>query len=49
MGKVITTHLVDGDPRGIRNVFISNKICNMYVIPRQQILEVWFEKNFSIV
>lgn len=36
MGKVITTHLVDGDPRGIRNVFISNKICNMYVIPRQQ-------------
>lgn len=36
MGKVITTHLVNGDPRGIRNVFISNKICNMYVIPRQQ-------------
>lgn len=36
MGKVITTHLVDGDPRGIRNVFISNKICNMYVIPRQR-------------
>ena len=36
MGKVITTHLVDGAPRGIRNVFISNKICNMYVIPRQQ-------------
>lgn len=39
MGKVITTHLVDGNPRGIRNVFISNKICNMYVIPRQQINE----------
>ena len=39
MGKVITTHLVDGDPRGIRNVFISNKICNMYVIPRQQMSE----------
>lgn len=39
MGKVITTHLVDGDPRGIRNVFISNKICNMYVIPRQQMAE----------
>lgn len=39
MGKVITTHLIDGDPRGIRNVFISNKICNMYVIPRQQMSE----------
>lgn len=39
MGKVITTHLVDGNPRGVRNVFISNKICNMYVIPRQQINE----------
>ena len=39
MGKVITTHLVDGNPRGIRNVFISNKICNMYVIPRQQMSE----------
>lgn len=39
MGKVITTHLVDGNPRGVRNVFISNKICNMYVIPRQQMQE----------
>ncbi len=25
MGKVIITHLVDGDPQGIRSVFISNK------------------------
>jgi len=35
VGKVITTHLVDGNPNGIRNIFISNKICNMYVIPRE--------------
>lgn len=39
MEKVITTHLFNGDPLGIMNVFISNKICNMYVIPRSLIDE----------
>ena len=34
MGKTVTTYLVDGDPQGTRYVFISNKICKMYVIPR---------------
>ena len=34
MGKTITTYLIDGDPKGTQYVFISNKICQMYVIPR---------------
>lgn len=34
MGKTITTYLVDGDPKGTQYVFISNKICQMFVIPR---------------
>lgn len=33
-GSVITTHLIDGDPQGIRRVFIKNKTCEMYIIPR---------------
>ncbi len=48
MGKVITTHLVDGDPRGIRNVFISNKICNMYVIPRQHMTDAIANEDIQL-
>lgn len=36
-GKVITTHLITGDPNGIRTVFISNKICEMVVFPKNEI------------
>lgn len=36
-GCVITTHLLDGDPQGIRRVFIKNKTCEMYIIPRAQL------------
>lgn len=32
MGKTVTTYLIDGDPKGIKYVFISNKICQMYII-----------------
>ena len=32
MGKTITTYLIDGDPKGTQYVFISNKICQKYVI-----------------
>lgn len=39
MEKVITTHLFNGNPQGIMNVFISNKICNMYIIPRSMLDE----------
>lgn len=34
MGKTITTYLIDGDPKGARYVYISNKICKMVIIPR---------------
>lgn len=34
MGKTVTTYLIDGDPKGTQYVFISNKICQMFVIPR---------------
>ncbi len=39
MEKVITTHLFNGNSQGIMNVFISNKICNMYVIPRPLLVD----------
>lgn len=48
MEKVITTHLFNGDPHGIMNVFISNKICNMYVIPRSQLDEANINSDISI-
>ena len=37
MGKTVTTYLIDGDPKGTQDVFISNKICQMYVISRSNI------------
>lgn len=37
MGKTVTTYLIDGDPKGTQYVFISNKICMMYVIPRSNL------------
>ncbi len=37
MGKTVTTYLVDGDPKGTQYAFISNKICQMYIIPRSNL------------
>ena len=37
MGKVITTYLIDGDPKGTQYAFISNKICQMFVVPRSNL------------
>ena len=37
MGKTVTTYLIDGDPKGTQYVFFSNKICQMYVIPRSNL------------
>ena len=37
MGKTVTTYLIDGDPKGTQYVFISNKICQVYVIPRSSL------------
>jgi len=37
MGKTITTYLIDGDPKGTQYAFISNKICQMFVVPRSNL------------
>ena len=37
MGKTVTTYLIDGNPKGTQYVFISNKICQMYMIPRSNL------------
>ncbi len=37
MGKTVTTYLIDGDPKGTQYVFISNKICQMFVVPRSNL------------
>jgi hypothetical protein len=37
MGKTVTIYLIDGEPKGTQYVFISNKICQMYVIPRSNL------------
>ena len=37
MGKTVTTYLIDGDPKGTQYVFISNKICQMFIIPRSNL------------
>lgn len=34
MGKTVTTYLIDSDPKGTQYSFISNKICQMFVVPR---------------
>lgn len=38
-GKTITTYLVDGNPKGIRTCFISNKICKAVIIPRAKLID----------
>lgn len=37
MGRTVTTYLVDGDPNGAQYSFISNKICQMFVVPRSSL------------
>ena len=37
MGKTITTYLIDGDPKGTQYAFISNTICQMFIIPRSNL------------
>ena len=38
MGKTVTTYLIDGDPNGTQYAFISNKICQMFVVPRSNLV-----------
>ncbi|GAD05448.1 hypothetical protein PORCRE_1150 [Porphyromonas crevioricanis JCM 15906] len=37
MGKTVTTFLVDGDPKGTQYAFVSNKICQVFVVPRSNL------------
>ena len=37
MGKTVTTYLIDGDPKDTQYSFISNKICQMFVVPRSNL------------
>lgn len=37
MGKTVTTYLIDSDPKGTQYSFISNKICQMFVVPRSNL------------
>lgn len=37
MGKTVTTYLIDRDPKGTQYAFISNKICQMFVVPRSNL------------
>ena len=37
MGKTVTTYLIDGDPKETQYAFISNKICQMFVVPRSSL------------
>lgn len=37
MGKTVTTYLIDGDSKETQYAFISNKICQMFVVPRSNL------------
>ena len=37
MGKTVNTYLIDGDPKGTQYAFISNKICQMFIVPRSNL------------
>jgi hypothetical protein len=37
MSKTITTYLINGKPKGLRTVFISNKVCKALIVPRQDV------------
>ena len=47
MGKTITTYLVNGDPEGTQYSFISNKICQMYVVPRSDLAYLKTQKKLE--
>lgn len=39
VGKAIITHLINGDPKGIKSVFMYNRTCECVVIPRSLLEE----------
>ena len=40
--------MIDGDPQGIRSVFIKNKTCQMYVIPRDKLSEAFSNDDINL-
>lgn len=48
IGSVITTHLLTGNPQGLRRVFMKNKTCEMYVIPRSLISEAKINDDLNL-
>jgi hypothetical protein len=38
--KTITTYLINGKPKGLRTVFISNKVCKALVVPRGDVEKI---------
>ena len=47
MGKTVTTYLIDGDPKGTQYAFISNKICQMFVVPRSNLSYLNTQEKFQ--
>ena len=47
MGKTVTTYLIDGDPKGIQYAFISDKICQMFVVPRSNLSYLSTQKKLQ--
>jgi hypothetical protein len=38
--KTITTYLINGKPKGLRTVFISNKVCKALIVPREDVEKI---------
>lgn len=45
--KTITTFLINGNPNGLKTIFISNKICKALVIPRTEIEQIKNREEIS--
>jgi hypothetical protein len=39
MGKTITTYLINGESKGLKSIFISNRTCNALFVPRLKLIE----------
>lgn len=46
-GKTITTYLLNGNPRGIKTAFISNRICHCMAIPRPHLQSAKTRKELA--
>ena len=39
MGKTIITYLIEGNSKGLKSTFISNRVCNALLVPRVKLVE----------